>query len=80
MGSRAQRVTYLNLKMVMSLFFFFAGNKFALIHVSMIRMCNKIKTKANLFQQYLLCLALWQNVAARIIENFVFSSLNISGV
>ena len=34
------------------------GNKFALIHVSIIRICNKIKTEASLFQQYILCLDL----------------------
>ena len=40
----------LKLKMVMTPFSqFFTGNKFALKHVSMMRMCNKIKTKAGLF-------------------------------
>ena len=28
---------------------FFTGNKFALIHDSMMRMCNKMTTKASLF-------------------------------
>ena len=37
-------------------FKFLTRNKFALIHVSIIRMCNKIKSKASIFQQYLLCL------------------------
>ena len=36
------------LKMVMTLFFkYLIGNKFALIDISMIRMCNKIKIKAS---------------------------------
>ena len=34
----------IKLKMVMTLFLkYLTGNKFALIHVSMIRMCNKVK-------------------------------------
>ena len=36
------------------------GNKFALKHVSLMHMCNNIKTKAGLFQQYILCLVLLQ--------------------
>ena len=45
------------LKIVIKLFFkFLTRNKFALIHVSIICMCNKIKSKASIFQQYLLCL------------------------
>ena len=36
------------LKMVMTLFFkYLTGNKFALIDISMICMCNKIKIKAS---------------------------------
>ena len=37
------------LKMVITLFSFkyLTGNKFALIDISMIRMCNKIKIKAS---------------------------------
>ena len=35
-----------------------ARNNFALIHVSMIRMCNKKTPKASLYQQNLLCLNL----------------------
>ena len=36
------------LKMVMTLFFkYLTGNEFALIHISMIRMCIKIKIKAT---------------------------------
>ena len=31
------------------------GNKFALKHVSLMHMCNNTKTKAGLFQQYILC-------------------------
>ena len=51
--------TYFNIKMVMTQFFYFlTGNKFALKHVSLIHMCNKTKTKAGLFQQYILCLVL----------------------
>ena len=47
------------LKMVMTLFLYFlTGNKFALKHVSLIHMCNKTKTKASLFQQYILYLVL----------------------
>ena len=37
-------------------------NKFALMHVSMIRMCNKVKTKASILQQYLLCLVVYQKL------------------
>ena len=68
--------------MVMTLFFkYLTGNKFALIDISMIRMCNKIKKiKASQLQQDLLWMVLWQKVAAKTIESFVFSSLNISGV
>ena len=55
-------------------------NKFALIHVSMIRMCNKVKTKASILQQYLLCLVVYQNIATKTIGNYVFSSLTISDV
>ena len=53
---------------------------FALIHVSMICMCNKVKTKASILQQYLLCLVAYQNNATKTIGNYAFSSLNISGV
>ena len=69
------------LKMVIKLFLLFlTGNKFALIHVSMIRMCNKLKTKASKLQQYLLCLIVYQIIETETIGNYVFSSLNISGV
>ena len=69
------------LKMVMTLFFkYLTGNKFALIDICMIRMCNKIKIKASSLQQYLLWMVLWQKVAAKTNGNYVFSSLNISGV
>ena len=67
------------LKMVINLFLTLL-TKNALIHVSMIRMCNKVKTKASILQQYLLCLVVYQKVATKIIGNHVFSSLNISGV
>ena len=40
------------------IFLFLTGNKFALKHVSLMHMCNKTKTKAGLFQQYILCLVL----------------------
>ena len=68
-GSRGGGVGHtLILKMVMTLFLkFLTGNKFTLIQVSMVRMCNKIKTKTSLFQQYPLCLGLWQKVAAKTI-------------
>ena len=56
------------------------GNKFALKHVSLMHMCNNTKTKAGLFQQYILCLVLLKNIAAKTIENLDFCSLNISGV
>ena len=47
------------LKMMMTLFLYFlTGNKLALKHVSLRHMCNKTKTKADLFQQYILCLVL----------------------
>ena len=63
--------------MVIILFLkYLTGNKFALIHVSMIRMCNKIKIEASLFQKYLLWLVLRQNHAAETLGNHVFSSLN----
>ena len=42
----------------------------------MIRMCNKVKTKASIFQQYPLCLVVYQKIATKTIGN----SLNISGV
>ena len=67
--------------MVINLFLYLLTvNKFALIHVSMIRMCYKVKTEASILQQYLLCSVLYQKSATKTIENFVFSSLNISGV
>ena len=48
-GSRVGENTS-KLKMAINLFFkFFTGNKFALIHVSMIRMCYKIKTKVYFY-------------------------------
>ena len=50
------------------------------VHVSMIRMCNKVKTKASILQQYLFCLVVYQKNATKTIGNYVFSSLNISGV
>ena len=69
------------LKMVINLFLYvLTENKFALIHVSKIRMCNKVKTKASILQQYLLCLNVYQKIATKTIGNYVFSSLNISGV
>ena len=40
-------------------------NTFALIHVSMIRVCNKVKTKASILQQYLLCLVVYQKIATK---------------
>ena len=40
------------------IFLIFDRNKFALKHVSLMHMCNKTKTKAGLFQQYILCLVL----------------------
>ena len=43
-------------------------------------MCNKVKTKANIIQQYLLCLVVYQKIATKTIGNYVLSSLNISGV
>ena len=49
-------------------------NKFALIHVSMICMCNKVKTKA------IYCAWSIPKIATKTIRNYVFSSLNISGV
>ena len=52
--------------------FFLTGNKFSLISVSMIRMCKKTKTKASLFQQYLLCLDLLQKNAAKTIGKLWF--------
>ena len=40
----------------------------------------KVKTKASILQQYLLCLIVYQNIATETIGNYVFSSLNIDGV
>ena len=78
-GSRGEHTS--KLKMVINLFLsFLTENKFALIHVSMIRMCNKVNTKASIFQQYLLCLVVYQKNATKTIGNYVFSSLNISEV
>ena len=54
--------------------------KLALIHVSMICMRNKVKTKASILQQYLLCLVAYQIFATKTVGNYVFSSLNIRGV
>ena len=69
--------TYFKMKMVMTVFLkYLTGKKFALIHVSMIRMRNKIKIKASLFQKYLLWLVLRQKLAAKTLGNHVFSSLN----
>ena len=48
------------------------GNKFALKHVSLMHMCNNTKTKAGLFQQYILCLVSLQKFAAKTIGNQVF--------
>ena len=80
-GSRGRGHTS-KFKMVIDLFFyfFFTGTKFALIHVSIIRLCNKIKSKASIFQQYFLCLVVKKTVATKTIGNYVFKSLNISGV
>ena len=65
-------------EMVMTLFLkYLTGNKFALIHVSMIRMCNKIKRKASLFQIYLLWLVLRQKLAAKTLGNHALENVNI---
>ena len=48
------------------------GNKFALKHVSLMHMCINTKTKAGLFQQYILCLVLLQKIAAKTIGNHIF--------
>ena len=56
-------------------------NEFALIHVSMIRMCNKVKTKASiLYFNNISCAWLYTKKATKTIGNYVFSSPNISGV
>ena len=68
------------LKMIMTLFLYCLTG-FALKHVSLMHMCNKTRTKACLFQQYILCLVLLQIIAAKTTGNHVFiCSLNISGV
>ena len=78
-GSRGEHTS--KWKMLINLFLYlFTVNKFALIHVSMIRMCNKVKTKASILQQYLLCLVVYQKIETKTKGNYVFSSLNISGV
>ena len=56
------------------------GNKYAFIHVSIIRMCNKTTNKACLFQQNLLCLDLLQKQKMKTVGNFCYSSMNISGI
>ena len=64
------------LKMVINLFLLLlTENKFALIHVSMIHMCNKVKTKASIIQQYLLCLVVYPKIATRTIGNYVLVHL-----
>ena len=56
-GSR--RETYFNIKNGDDpIFVILSGNKFALKHVSLMHMCNKTKTKAGLFLQYILFLVL----------------------
>ena len=78
-GPRGEHTS--KLKMVINLFLYLlTKNIFALIHVSMIRMCNKVKPKASILKQYLFCLAVNQKIATKTIENYVFRSLNISGV
>ena len=67
--------------MVINLFLkLLTETKFALIHVSLICMCNKVKTKASILQQYLLCFVVYLKIATITIGNYFFSSLNISGV
>ena len=46
----------------------------------MIRLFNKVKTKPSILHQYLLCLIVYQIIATKTIGNYVFNSLNISGV
>ena len=54
------------LKMVINLFLkLLTENKFALIHISVIHMCNKVKTKASILQQYLLCLVVYQKMQSK---------------
>ena len=80
-GSRGGGEHTSKLKMVINLFLLLlTENKFALKHVSMIHMCNKVKTKASIFQQYLLCLVVYQQIATKTIGNYVFSSLNLISV
>ena len=80
-GSRGGGEHTSKLIMVINLFLYiFTENKFALLHVSMISMCNRVKTKASILQQYLLCLVVYQKIATKTIGNYVFSSLNICGV
>ena len=56
-GSRGG--TYFNLEIGYALIFLFFDRKyFALKHVSLMHICIKTKTKAGLFQQYILCLVL----------------------
>ena len=59
------------LKMVINLFLLLLTENKALIHVSMIRMSNKVKTKASILQQYLLCLVVYQKIAIKTIGNNV---------
>ena len=54
--------------------------KIALVHVSMIRICNKVKTKASVLQQYLLCLVVYQKNCNQNNRKLCFSTLNISGL
>ena len=69
------------LKMVMTLFFkYLTGNKFVLIDISMKRMRNKITSKLIDCNNTSYGWFYGQKVASKMIGNYVFSSLNITGV
>ena len=75
-GSRGGGEHTSKFKMVINLFLLLlTKNKFALIHDSMIIMCSKVKTKASILQQYLLCLVVYQNIATKTIGNYVLVHL-----
>ena len=61
------------------IFKYLTGNKFALIIICMIHMCNKMKTKLVACNNTS-CGWFYGKVAAKTNGNYVFSSLNISGV
>ena len=72
-GSWVQGGTYIKIENGDDhIFKYLTENEFVLIHVSVIRMCSKIKIKASLSKRYLLWLVLWKKLAAKTIDKYVF--------